>query len=162
MKLAGEALTASAVETISRTGGLVGGRAGGHRPTLRRTPHDFADSVQRCLRPNTNLSRNLREAASLRRSAVGGQNSIRRDRRPCHDGRTNQPPPPHIGQTHSQTARPCGREPAPAAPTPRRAPFPSSPWPKDPRPVLLALSVMKSQSRRVIATSCSYRLNGEH
>ena len=42
--MAGEALTASAIEPIARIGGLVAGRAGGHRPTLPRTPHDFADS----------------------------------------------------------------------------------------------------------------------
>ena len=46
--LAGEALTASAIETIARIGGLVAGRAGGHHPTLLRAPHDFADS-SRCL-----------------------------------------------------------------------------------------------------------------
>jgi hypothetical protein len=43
-KMAGEALTTAAVETITRSGGLVAGRAGGHRPTLPRVPHDFADS----------------------------------------------------------------------------------------------------------------------
>ena len=53
--------------------------------------------------------------ASASGGAVGGQNSIRRYRRPCHDARTNQPLPPHTGQALSQTARPCGREPAPAA-----------------------------------------------
>ena len=41
---AGEALAAPAVETIARGGGLVAGRAGGHRPTLPPAPHDFADS----------------------------------------------------------------------------------------------------------------------
>ena len=41
---AGEALTTAAVETIARGGGLVAGRAGGHRPTLPPAPHDFADS----------------------------------------------------------------------------------------------------------------------
>jgi hypothetical protein len=30
--MAGEALTAAAVETVARGGGLVAGRAGGHRP----------------------------------------------------------------------------------------------------------------------------------
>jgi hypothetical protein len=44
-EMAGEALTAAAVETITRGGGLVAGRAGSHRPTLPRAPHDFADSV---------------------------------------------------------------------------------------------------------------------
>jgi hypothetical protein len=40
---------ARAVETIARSGGLVTGRAGGHRPTLPRPPHDFADSdLERC------------------------------------------------------------------------------------------------------------------
>ena len=44
--MAGEALTAPAVETIVRSGaGLVTGRAGGHRPTLPRPPFDFADSA---------------------------------------------------------------------------------------------------------------------
>jgi hypothetical protein len=47
---AGEALTAAAVETIARGGGLVAGRAGGHRPTLPSAPHDFADSPFRLLR----------------------------------------------------------------------------------------------------------------
>jgi hypothetical protein len=42
--MAGEALAAAAVETIARSGGVVAGRAGGHRPTLPRAPHDFADS----------------------------------------------------------------------------------------------------------------------
>src|SRR5450759_4987499 len=37
-------LTASAVETIARSGGMVTGRAGGQRSTLPRPPHDFADS----------------------------------------------------------------------------------------------------------------------
>ncbi len=46
-EMAGEALTAAAVETIARSGGLVAGRAGGHRPTLLRAPHDFADSSHR-------------------------------------------------------------------------------------------------------------------
>ncbi len=36
---------AAAVETIARSGSLVAGRAGGHRPTLPRAPHDFADSA---------------------------------------------------------------------------------------------------------------------
>ena len=45
-RMAGEALMAAAVETIARSGGLVAARAGGHRPTLPRAPHDFADSVQ--------------------------------------------------------------------------------------------------------------------
>ena len=44
--MASEALTASAIETISRIGGLVAGRAGGHYPTLLRAPHDFADSMR--------------------------------------------------------------------------------------------------------------------
>jgi RNA polymerase sigma factor (sigma-70 family) len=35
---AGEALTAAAVETIARGGGLMAGRAGGHRPSYRRHP----------------------------------------------------------------------------------------------------------------------------
>jgi hypothetical protein len=40
---------ARAVETIARSGGLVTGRAGGHRPTLPRPPHDSADSdLERC------------------------------------------------------------------------------------------------------------------
>jgi len=43
-EMAGEALTAAAVETITRSGRLVAGRASGHRPTLPRAPHDFADS----------------------------------------------------------------------------------------------------------------------
>ena len=43
-EMASEALTAAAVETIARSGGLLAGRAGGHRPTLPRAPHDFADS----------------------------------------------------------------------------------------------------------------------
>jgi hypothetical protein len=43
-RMAGKALTAAAVETIARSGGLVAGRAGGHRPTLPRAPHDFAGS----------------------------------------------------------------------------------------------------------------------
>ncbi len=42
---AGEALTAAAVETIARSGGPVAGRASGHRPTLPRAPHEFADSL---------------------------------------------------------------------------------------------------------------------
>ncbi len=44
-EMAGKALTAAAVETIARSGGLVAGRACGHRPTLPRAPHDFADSL---------------------------------------------------------------------------------------------------------------------
>ena len=43
-EMAGEVLTAAAVETITRSGARVAGRAGGHRPTLPRAPHDFADS----------------------------------------------------------------------------------------------------------------------
>jgi hypothetical protein len=43
-EMASEALTAAAVETIARGGGLVASRAGGHRSTLPRAPHDFADS----------------------------------------------------------------------------------------------------------------------
>ncbi len=43
-EMASEALRAATVETIARSGGLVAGRAGGHRPTLPRAPHDFADS----------------------------------------------------------------------------------------------------------------------
>ena len=43
-EMAGEALTAAAVETIARRGRLVAGRAGGHRRTLPRAPQDFADS----------------------------------------------------------------------------------------------------------------------
>jgi amidohydrolase family protein len=46
-EMASEALTAAAVETIARSGGPVAGRAGGHRPTLPRAPHDFADSARR-------------------------------------------------------------------------------------------------------------------
>ena len=42
--IAGEALTAAAVETIARSGGQLAGRAGGRRPTLPRPPHDFEDS----------------------------------------------------------------------------------------------------------------------
>jgi hypothetical protein len=61
------------------------------------------------------------------RRGVGRQNSSRRDRRPCHDARTNQSPCLHTCQTFSQTARPHSREPAFAAATPCRAPFPSSP-----------------------------------
>jgi hypothetical protein len=49
-----------------------------------------------------------------------------RDRRPCDDARTNQPPP-YAGRALSRPARPRGREPAFAAPTPCRSPFPSSP-----------------------------------
>jgi hypothetical protein len=45
-EMASEALTTAAVETIARSGGLVAGRAGGHRPTLPRAPHDFADSFE--------------------------------------------------------------------------------------------------------------------
>ncbi len=45
-EMAGEALPAAAVETITRCGGLVAGRAGGHRSTVPRAPHDFADSSQ--------------------------------------------------------------------------------------------------------------------
>ena len=41
---AGEALTASAIEPIVRIGGLLTGRAGGHRPNLLLTPQDFAHS----------------------------------------------------------------------------------------------------------------------
>jgi hypothetical protein len=55
-RMAGEVLTAAAVETIARSGGLVAGRAGGHRPTLPRAPHDFADS-------GTELESNVRELA---------------------------------------------------------------------------------------------------
>ena len=43
--MAGEALTAAAIEPIARIGGLVAGRVGAHRPTLPRTPHDVADST---------------------------------------------------------------------------------------------------------------------
>ena len=44
--MASEALTASAIETVAPLGWLVAGRAGGHRPTLPRTLHDFADSLE--------------------------------------------------------------------------------------------------------------------
>jgi len=49
-EMAREALTAAAVETIARSGGLVAGRAGGHRSTPPRAPHNFADSTRPRLR----------------------------------------------------------------------------------------------------------------
>ena len=42
--LQAKALAAAAVETIARGGGLVAGRASGHRPTLTRRHPGFADS----------------------------------------------------------------------------------------------------------------------
>src|SRR5487761_1341352 len=105
----------------------------GCSPHPAETPY-FA---KRRVQPDSTWQAPKRGAAGERRG-VGRQNSIRRDRRPCRDARTNQHPLINTCQALLQTARPHGREPALAAPTPRRAPFPSSPRPQDPRPVLLA------------------------
>jgi len=126
---AGEALAAAAVETIARGGGLVAGRAGGHRPTLPPTLHDFADSnalhdaricfVQvarmngpgvRALSKGENRQRHCQAARSdARRAAVTGARIGRASPRPTRPSRRSRSRTVHRPDRQTGARRPRGR-----------------------------------------------------